>query len=124
MDNPRTDINFSAILKAGILLAVVAVVVHVLLWFVFDFLQERKAKLDPKPSPMFQKDQTPPEPQLQVNPPQDYQKLAASEDHILNSYGWVDPEKGIARIPISVAMKLIIEKEKASSSVRPEEPEE
>src|SRR5688572_14828473 len=99
MDKKLGDINFSGVLKGGIILLVLAVVVHFLMWVMFDLLLAREAKLDPKPSPMFQKDQRPPDPQLQVNPGQDYKKLAESEKEILNSYGWVNPERGIVRIP-------------------------
>ena len=114
MDKNLGNINFSAFIKAGILLIVVAVVAHVGLWVVFEALEKREATLDPKPSPMFQKDQRAPGPQLQVNEAQDYEKFLASEQEILNSYGWVNAEKGVVRIPIAEAMKRIIEKEKAA----------
>lgn len=117
----HSDINFSAILKWGIGLLVVAIMVHVLIWVMFEFLKAREARLDPKPSPMFQGDQRPPDPQLQVNPALDLQKYRAAEQHLLSSYGWVDPEKGIARIPVSEAMKLVVQKEKAETVPAPEE---
>jgi hypothetical protein len=112
----HSDINYSAILKWGIALLVVGVIVHVLMYFLFQFLNAQEARMDPKPSPMFQKDQTPPEPRLQRNPPLDLQEFRAQEEHLLTSYGWVDQEKGIARIPVSEAMKLVVEKEKAENA--------
>jgi hypothetical protein len=33
--------------------------------------------------------------------------LRAQEEAVLNSYGWVDPEKKVARIPIERAMELL-----------------
>lgn len=116
MDKNLGDVNFSGVMKAGILLLVVAAVVHLGLWGVFGFLEKREANQDPKPSPMFQKDQRPPSPQLQVNPRKDYDNLVANETEILNSYGWVNAERGIVRIPIEEAMKLVIEREKASAT--------
>jgi hypothetical protein len=113
MDKSLGNINFSAYLKAGVLLIVIAVVVHVGLWFMFEILEKREKAQDPKPSPMFQKDQRPPSPQLQVNEAQDYEKFRTSEQEILNSYGWVNAETGVVRIPISEAMKRFVEKEKA-----------
>jgi hypothetical protein len=114
MDKNLGNINFSVFLKAGLLLIVVAVVVHVALWVVLEVLEKREAKMDPKPSPMFQKDQRAPGPQLQVNEAQDYKKFLDSEHEILNSYGWVDAQKGVVRIPITEAIKRVVEKEKAA----------
>jgi hypothetical protein len=49
----------------------------------------------------------PPEPRLQPNPPLELKEFRAGEDAVLNTYGWVDPEKGIVRIPVSRAMELV-----------------
>ena len=114
MDKELGNVNFSAVLKAGLILLGVAVFVHLLMWLMFDVMQKREARVDPKPSPMFQKDQRPPRPILQINPTQDYKDLRANEDQILNSYGWVDKDQGVVRIPISEAMKRVVEQEKAS----------
>ncbi len=119
MDKQLGDVNFSGVMKAGMILLVVAVAVHLLMWLTFDFFQAREAREDPKPSPMFQKNQRPPNPQLQINEIQDYKKRAAAEDQILNSYGWVDSQKGVVRIPISEAMKLVVQKEKAAAPPEP-----
>jgi hypothetical protein len=51
----------------------------------------------------------PPPPRLQAAPQADLQALRASEDAILNSYGWVDKAGGIVRIPIERAMQLVVE---------------
>ena len=51
-----------------------------------------------------------PPPQLQVDPTQDYEKFRASEDAKLNSYGWIDKQAGIVRIPIARAMDLIAQR--------------
>lgn len=49
----------------------------------------------------------PPEPQLQVEPGEQYRSVRAAQERLLRSYGWVDRERGIARIPIERAMELI-----------------
>ena len=51
-----------------------------------------------------------PGPLLQVNPAADLERLHESETQILNSYGWVDRQRGIVRIPIDEAMKLALER--------------
>jgi hypothetical protein len=47
----------------------------------------------------------PPQPQLQTDPSEDLAKFRAEEEKRLNSYYWVDKEKGIVHIPIEQAMK-------------------
>ena len=49
----------------------------------------------------------PPEPRLQKDPAMDLQQFRAGEEAVLHSYGWVDPEKGIVRIPVERAMELV-----------------
>lgn len=48
---------------------------------------------------------SPPGPNLQLDPPADLATLNAREATQLESYGWVDREKGIAHIPLAQAMK-------------------
>jgi hypothetical protein len=119
----RSEINFSGIMKAAIALLVVAVVVHVVIWILFDVLKAREAKLDPKPSPMYQADQKPPAPQLQITPVLDLQKFHAAEQNLLSSYDWVDRDKGVVRIPVTVAMKLLVEKERTPAAQSQTQPQ-
>lgn len=49
----------------------------------------------------------PPQPRLQTMPKADLERLRAAEDQQLSSFGWVDRDKQIARIPIEEAMKLL-----------------
>jgi len=51
-----------------------------------------------------------PEPRLQVNPSIDLAALRAREESELNSYGWVDKNAGVLRIPIERAMDLTVER--------------
>jgi hypothetical protein len=58
----------------------------------------------------------PPEPRLQGVPghlsdaQQDLRNKIQADTEANQSYGWVDRDKGIARIPVSEAMKIIAEK--------------
>ena len=52
----------------------------------------------------------PPEPRLQTDPRQDLADMRAKEDEVLGSYGWVDKNAGVVRIPIDAAMKLTLER--------------
>src|SRR5215831_8893292 len=46
----------------------------------------------------------PPEPRLQSTPFDDLRRMRAEEDEALTTYGWVDKQAGIVRIPIERAL--------------------
>ncbi len=52
----------------------------------------------------------PPKPRLQANPHASLVVLRAEEDSVLSSYGWVNGDSGVARIPIDRAMELLVRK--------------
>jgi hypothetical protein len=52
----------------------------------------------------------PPAPRLQISPQADLGRLNASENSQLGSFGWVDRDQQIARMPIEQAMKLLAER--------------
>lgn len=52
----------------------------------------------------------PPHPRLQVAPKADLDRLRSDEDRELTTFGWLDRDKQIARIPIERAMKLLGER--------------
>ena len=49
----------------------------------------------------------PPAPELQVDPAQDLAKFRAQEDKRLDTYYWVDKQKGTVHIPIDEAVKKL-----------------
>ncbi len=48
-----------------------------------------------------------PEPRLQTAPQVDLAALRAREDAELNTYGWIDRQAGVVRLPIEQAMNLV-----------------
>ena len=50
----------------------------------------------------------PPAPRLQTSPPTDLAAYLAREQALLDSYGWVDRGKGIAREPIAAAIQQLV----------------
>jgi hypothetical protein len=117
IDNPTvrhetSDVNVRAILGFGIALVIVAGVIHVALWLMFMYFAQREASRAVTQFPMAvtQQNRVPPEPRLQTNPRQDLRDLRRGEDALLNSYGWVDRNAGVVRIPIGEAMKLVVER--------------
>jgi len=52
----------------------------------------------------------PPEPRLQVTAPQDLKQYHAAQEQLMTSYGWVDQQNGVVRIPIEQAMEMLLQK--------------
>ena len=50
----------------------------------------------------------PPGPRLQTDPQGDLQRFRADEERRLNTYYWIDKDKGIVHIPIEQAMKKLV----------------
>jgi hypothetical protein len=66
--------------------------------------------LGPPASPFENVRTLPPEPRLQVTAPKDLKQYLAAQNEILNTYGWVDRQAGVVRIPIQRAMDLLLQK--------------
>jgi hypothetical protein len=78
---------------------------------IFNYFAAREAKsASSTPNLVKERPQLPPEPRLQVLPVQDLQRIRAAEENVLHSYGWVNQQSGIVRIPIERAMQLIAER--------------
>ena len=108
----RQDVNVFQITAFGIGLLISCVVVVFAMWALFDFLYSREDKVNPANPPAMVKDRPtlPPEPRLQAEPRMELKQLRDDEDQILNNYGWVDPAKGIVRIPIDQAIDIVAQK--------------
>jgi hypothetical protein len=107
-----SDVNIRAVLGFGAALVVVAAVVHLLIYVLFGYFNSRENAKVPAEYPLAatQGHREPPEPRLQTDPRQDLADLRAKEDEVLGSYGWVDKNAGIVRMPIDAAVKLTLER--------------
>lgn len=107
----ESDVNVSAIIRYGIGLFLVAAVVHVFLWWLLGTYerQHERAQTQVYPLAAGQQNRLPPFPRFQENPQQELQDLRAKQKALLEGYGWVNKEAGIARIPIQDAMKMVVE---------------
>jgi hypothetical protein len=112
VDHEQSDVNIRAILGFGAALIVVATVVHLLIYVLFGYFDRREGVKVPAEYPLAasQGHHEPPEPRLQTDPRQDLADMRAKEDDVLGSYGWVDKNAGVVRIPIDAAMKLTLER--------------
>jgi hypothetical protein len=107
-----SDVGLGGILGFGAGLFVAAVLIHLMIWLLFQLFSGREARRATLTFPLAagQERRVPPEPRLQASPRQDMHDLRAAEDAVLNSYGWVNKTAGIVRIPIGEAMKLTVQR--------------
>jgi hypothetical protein len=105
------DIQLGPVLISGLVLVTITALVLVLMGWLFNAFSTRQAAHDLPPSPLAQtRPALPPEPRLQVAPPQELQQLRAAEEAVLQSYGWVDQAAGVVRLPIERTMELVLER--------------
>ena len=104
------DTNVRLVVLFGLGTAIVTVLVLLTMWVFYGYTMRREASRD-RPAPPLAGEREPlMGPRLQVSPAQDLREMRESEDEYLNTYGWMDPERGIVRVPIDRAMDLLLEK--------------
>ena len=104
----RRDASVRALLIfAGSLALLIIVVLFAMRW-TFDFLSA-KEPMGPPPTPFEDVRALPPQPRLQVQPHQDLMDFCRQELNTLDTYGWVDPQNGVVRIPVDVAMQKVLQ---------------
>ena len=97
-----TDVNIWAVGKFGIALVVITVLSIGLLIGLFKYFQSRESEaVAIDPVKIF------PSPQLEQSEPTDLKEFRATEDKVLTGYAWVDPQKGLVRIPVNQAIDLL-----------------
>jgi len=114
---PR-DVRTSPILKFLVYLGIVIVAAYFITLGVYHGLKTYWAQSYPEPMPsrMEAGPTMPPEPRLQgmpghlVDPQQDLRDKIKADTEANNKLQWIDEKAGIAQIPVSDAMQLIVEK--------------
>ena len=124
----RSDLDTFAVTKFGIGLAIGTLAAVFMMWGLFQFLKSHQSQaLEDLPASVIEarKGLLPPEPRLQTmgNPSEpsieqgalraprvELGKLREAEAMQLSQYAWVDPAKGVVRIPIEAAKDLVLKK--------------
>lgn len=100
-------------------LAAAGILVYFALWGFYNFLEARDRRRQAPQNPMVQPAATEtrvvppdeykkfPQPRLERNERIEINEFRLREERTLNSYGWVDEDAGVVRIPIERAMQLI-----------------
>jgi len=115
------DINVWGIVRFGVGLVIIGIVAYIGLYGLLKVF-ERQRQASEAPPPLMARgaeDRLPPQPRLQMMPGSGSEFKAADyemstmldeEERALDSYGWVNKDAGIVRIPIEEAMKRVLEK--------------
>jgi hypothetical protein len=104
-----------AVFIAG--LTVVAIATYLVVYLIIRLFSAQAAEQDAQLQPVAGQvealkpgeERLPPEPRIQADPPADLKVLRDQEDAILTTYGWVDRQGGVVRVPIGVAMQKVLE---------------
>lgn len=99
----------SLFMVAGLLLLVIALCL-LICWAVLHFFNRERYVEQGRPRASGTQVATFPSPRLLVHSGRERKKLETAERTQMESYGWVDRRAGVARIPVTRAMQLIIER--------------
>lgn len=111
----RKDIGVSWLVIGTVSILVLMFIGVGLSAWILSTIEVQRSEIIPTPLPLIQTRPTPPPPRLQPNivdnnsPEEDMAILRAREKELLETYGWVDREGGIVRIPIDQAIELLAE---------------
>ena len=104
------DVNARAVAIFALGLVVCAIVIHLSLVALFALFHRQHPSPNPPSREVVRPRILAPEPRLQTNPAADIDAFRATEEKLLNSYGWVDKQHTVARIPIERALELIVQR--------------
>ena len=105
-----SDLNPKKIALFGVVLTAVIIAALLVSYALFHFFSGTITRARPQPSPLSYSREPTPEPRLSVKPGDDLKALQAEEDKMLNSYDWVDRDKGIVRMPIARAIEILAQR--------------
>jgi hypothetical protein len=118
----RRGVNVSIVVVTSLAMIVLGLLIHFSVTGLFDVFRSRATARDVMPSAIMlgQPRKLPPEPRLQSDEAGDLDKLHQNEDAILQTYGWVDRNAGIVRIPVERALDIVAARGLPSVPVQPE----
>jgi hypothetical protein len=120
-DNPvvereTTDVNVRAIQWFLLILTVGLVATFTAMWLLREGLLAREKAASPVLAPLAERETVRlprdlnklPSPRLHADDRHELAELQKWEKQQLTTYGWVDRQNGVVRIPVSEAMKLVL----------------
>ena len=109
----KTDAHAGDTYRAGLYILGTMVVTALVVVPMYRFLARREAREQNPAATVLKPDAGAPAPafpKLVTLEPAVLAEFRAQEDAFLTGYGWVEKDKGIARMPIDAAMKIVAER--------------
>jgi hypothetical protein len=110
-------VSYRGIVWFVVILVATTAFCQLLVWGMYELSASRVAGDEPPRAPLAvpaaapgQVPALPPGPNLLIDEPQNLRAFRTNEDTVLTSYGWVDQNAGIVRIPIDRAKELVLER--------------
>jgi hypothetical protein len=107
----QSEVSVRLIVVSLAFLAVATAIVFVLVVGIFRYFY---ASYSTEEATRLSQPVIPPAPRIEVAPYEQLQQLRVKEDHILNSYAYVDKQTGVVRVPIDRAIDMLAAKGLAS----------
>jgi hypothetical protein len=109
----RTDAAAGATLRAGLYILGTMFLTALVLVPMYRFLARREAATQRPPATVVKPPAAPAEPafpRLVTSEPAVLAEVRAREDELLTTWGWVEKDRGIARMPVAEAMKIVADR--------------
>jgi hypothetical protein len=109
----RTDAHAGPTYRAGLTILGVMFLTALVLVPLYRFFGRREAREQEPAASLVKPDAAAPAPafpRLVTSEPAALAAFRAQEDELLTSYGWVEKDRGIARMPIAEAMRIVAER--------------
>lgn len=109
-DYESKDANVKTIMWVSIFAILSAIVVFISIGVLFFNLKSffEKKTLKTAPANLIAERKGPPHPLLEINPRPKNKDHLAKERQLLNSYEWLDKDKGILRVPVKKAIEILL----------------
>ena len=109
----KSDAHAGDTYRAGLYILGTMVLTALVVVPMYRFLGRREAAEQKPAASVLKPDAAAPAaafPKLVISEPAVLAEFRAQEDAFLTSYGWVEKDRGIARMPIEAAMKIVAER--------------
>jgi hypothetical protein len=104
------DANVGGVFNFLVALGIVLAVSCLACWGLFRYFSAHDVNQAASDSPFADTRQLPLGPELQVNPREDWLGFRQEQEQALETYAWENRSAGTVRVPIEVAMDLLVKK--------------
>ena len=106
----KSDASPRGLLYFALIMAAILAATSLSLIWLFKYFQKAENPGSFVAAPFAGARPLPPPPRIQPNPGADMQNYYQSQHNLLNTYGWIDRQNGIVRLPIDRAMDLLLQR--------------